>query len=530
MDGTRTFHTLGDEGGAKEAVAMAVTVGELLAMPHLQMSLHAGAGGVDREVSWVHPSDLPNPWAWLSAGELLLTNGTGLAADPGAQTAFIERLAEAGTSAFGLGLGMQGPPLTPALTDRADELSLPVVSVPYSVPFSAVVRAVAEVNEREEARQLAGVARLYSLLRTSMASGLPGPEMFGRLGLELKARLYLVDPETGLSLFEDGPETGFARELVAEYAAHGGAIPGVLRLRRRATDGSGATIALAVAVPGDQPTALVAEPTGEQLPSLDLLQHVATVGALELTQLTADRDSRRRRGTDLLRHLLDRGLDPTTAGHRLAETGIGPAAAVLVLTPVACDATADDVDRRLSRLRVPHLLLRRDDSLHILLEDRPECLAELTRLLDPSAPMGVSDRIGTAERVPEAGQEARWALGAAEAENRRTVRYGDETALPLLRTPAEARVLASRVLGALLAHDAEHGTAYLHTLRVTLRCNRSWQLAADELHIHKQTLGYRLRKIEQLTGRGVSRTDHIAELWFAVRAHDLVHGGTRTAS
>ncbi|WP_406493495.1 PucR family transcriptional regulator ligand-binding domain-containing protein [Streptomyces sp. NBC_01604] len=502
---------------------MAVTVRELLALPHLQMSLHAGADGVDREVSWVHPSDLPNPWAWLSAGELLLTNGTGLAADPGEQTVFIERLAEAGTSAFGLGLGMQGPPLTRALTDRADALSLPVVSVPYSVPFSAVVRAVADVNEREEARQLAGVARLYSLLRTSMAGGLPGPETFARLGRELKARLYLVDPETGLSLFEDGPETGFAPELVAEYAAHGSAIPGVLRLRRRAADGSRAVIALAVAVPGDQPTALVAEPTGEQLPGLDLLQHVATVGALELTQLTADRESRRRRGADLLRQLLDRGLDATTAGHRLAETGVTPAAAVLVLTPAACDGPADDIDRRLSRLRAPHLLLRRDDSLHLVLEDRPEWLAELTRLLDAAAPMGVSDPIGTAARLPEAAQEARWALGAAETENRRVIRYGDETALPLLRTPAEAQVLASRVLGALVAHDAEHGTDYLHTLRVTLRRNRSWQSAADELHIHKQTLGYRLRKIEQLTGRGVTRTDHIAELWFAVRAHDLVH-------
>ncbi|WP_217236633.1 PucR family transcriptional regulator [Streptomyces sp. AC555_RSS877] len=535
MGGADTFQTLtseapGDGGADNEEAAMAVTVRELLALPHLQMSLHAGADGLDREVSWAHPSDLPNPWAWLSAGELLLTNGTGLAADPAGQARFIERLAEAGTSAFGLGLGMQGPPLTRALTDRADDLSLPVVSVPYSVPFSAVVRAVAEVNEREEARQLAGVARLYSLLRASMAGGLPGPQTFGRLGAELKARLYLVDPETGLSLFEDGPETGFARELVAEYAAHGGAIPGVLRLRHRGQDGSGAAIALAVAVPGDQPTALVAEPTGEQLPGLDLLQHVAALGSLELTQLTADRESRRRRGADLLRLLLDRGLDPTTARQRLAETGIGPAAAVVVLTPAACDDTADHVGRRLSRLRVPHLLLRRDDSLHIVVEDRPQWLAHLTRLLDTSAPMGVSDRIGTAERLPEAGQEARWALGAAEAENRRLIRYGDETALPLPRTPAEAQVLASRVLGALIAHDAEHGTDYLHTLRVVLRRDRSWQSAADELHIHKQTLGYRLRRIEQLTGRGVTRTDHIAELWFAVHAHDLVRSRVPHAS
>jgi Regulator of polyketide synthase expression len=45
-----------------------------------------------------------------------------------------------------------------------------------------------------------------------------------------------------------------------------------------------------------------------------------------------------------------------------------------------------------------------------------------------------------------------------------------------------------------------------------------------ELHIHKQTLGYRIRKIEQLTGRGPTSTEHLAEWWFALRAHDLLTG------
>ncbi len=42
-----------------------------------------------------------------------------------------------------------------------------------------------------------------------------------------------------------------------------------------------------------------------------------------------------------------------------------------------------------------------------------------------------------------------------------------------------------------------------------------------ELRIHRQTLGYRIRKIEQITGRGVTRTDHIAQ-W--LRARDLLSG------
>ena len=142
----------------------------------------------------------------------------------------------------------------------------------------------------------------------------------------------------------------------------------------------------------------------------------------------------------------------------------------------------------------------------------------------PAARAGSSERIGTAGRVPDAAQEARWALGVAEAEDRMLVRYGDHTALLLPQSVTEAQALVSRIIGPLIAHDAEHGTAYVDTLRAVLRHNRSWQLAAAELHIHKQTLGYRLRKIEQLTGRGLTRTEHLAERWFALRAHDLLTG------
>lgn len=500
---------------------MAVTVGELLAMPHLQLSLHAGARGTGREVGWAHTSDLPNPWEWLSSGDLLMANGIGLAAEEPAQVAFVEGLAGAGVSAFVMGLGTNGPPLTRALTERADELSLPVLSVPYSMSFTTITRAVAVANQREEAHQVTRVARLYEVLRTSVAGAVPGAEMFRRLGGELQARLYLVDPETGRSLFDDGEETAFAGALAEAFVEHGHAIPGVLRLRRTGPDGR-AAVALAVAVPGEEATALVAEPLGDRLPGLALLQHVATVGALELAQIAAGRERLRREGADLLGRLLDRRGDADSAGRRLAETGLGPEECVLVQARASEEGTVDRLHCRLARLRVPHLLLRRDGTLNVVVADRPGHLDRLTALLDFAPSIGVSDRIRAADRLPEAAQQAYWALGAAEAENRRLVRYGDETALLLPRTPLEAQALVSRVLGPLLAHDAEHGTAYLRTLRVMLHRDRSWQLAADELHIHKQTLGYRLRRIEQLTGRGLTRTEHIAELWFAVRAHDMV--------
>ena len=168
---------------------MSITVRELLQLPHLQVSLIVGEAGIDREVSWVHTSDLPNAWEWHGSGELLLTNGTGLDAGESAQVHFVERLAESGASGLAIGLGTGATALTPGGTRRADELALPVLTVPFSVPFTAVVRAVADANDREESRQLWRIARLYELLRRSVAAGRPGPEMFRKLGGELGVRL-----------------------------------------------------------------------------------------------------------------------------------------------------------------------------------------------------------------------------------------------------------------------------------------------------------------------------------------------------
>jgi purine catabolism regulator len=502
---------------------MSITIRELLRLPHLQMTLVAGAGGLDREISWVHTSDLPEPWAWLGSGEMLLTNGTGFSPEEPVQVRFVEQLAAAGASGLGIGLGMSGPPLATRVHQRADELGLPVVTVPYCMPFTAVVRAVAGANDREESRQLGRVARLYELLRTSVLAGRPGPEMFRELGQELNVRLHLVDPETGRSLFGDGDPTPFTASLIASYAAHGNSVPGQLRLSR-AGAAPGEADAVAVAVPGDQPTVLIAEPVGGQFPSLVLLQHVATGGALELAQLAAARERQRRLGAELLSQLLDRRIDPRVAELQIADIGLDLTASVLAVTRPDTGSAGIGLHRKLARSRVPHLLLALDGLLHVVLPEGSVEVHLIAATGEPARPVGSSDRIATAGRLPDAAQEARWALGAAEAENKAVVRYGDETALLLPRSATEAQALVARILGPLIAQDAEHGTSYLHTLRVVLARNRSWQLAAADLHIHKQTLGYRLRKIEQLTGRGLAQTEHLAEWWFALRAHDLLDG------
>ncbi len=104
---------------------------------------------------------------------------------------------------------------------------------------------------------------------------------------------------------------------------------------------------------------------------------------------------------------------------------------------------------------------------------------------------------------------------------RRPASSATATTAPSLFLPrgiSEARAAVDQVLGRLVAYDAAHDADLVRSLRVFLEQNRSWKDAAAALHIHKQTLVYRLRRVEELTGRRLADTGAIADLWLAIKA------------
>src|SRR5680860_975436 len=94
-----------------------------------------------------------------------------------------------------------------------------------------------------------------------------------------------------------------------------------------------------------------------------------------------------------------------------------------------------------------------------------------------------------------------------------------EAAVSFLPTSlADNERVARHVLGPLFAYDEEKRSQLLGSLRVFLEENRSWQRAAARLYVHKQTLVYRIGRVEQLTGRRLNSTGDVAELWLALQA------------
>ncbi|MFE2102711.1 PucR family transcriptional regulator [Streptomyces sp. NPDC059468] len=83
--------------------------------------------------------------------------------------------------------------------------------------------------------------------------------------------------------------------------------------------------------------------------------------------------------------------------------------------------------------------------------------------------------------------------------------------------PAEVRAAYSRtVLGPLLESDRTATAVLLSTLETFLACDGSWARTVKALHLHVNTVHYRMQRIEHFTGRDLSLLSGRLDLWAAL--------------
>ncbi len=498
--------------------AVSTTVRDLADQPHLRLEVLAGREGLDRTVTWAHSSDLPDPWDWLAGGELLMKNGRTLPRAAPGQAALLDSLATAGVSALVIGTDPDTPPITARMLAVADEHSLPLMRVPYSVSFIAVSRAVADASLRDESARLARAERIYAAIHAAAAGADPAA-FLARLEREVGGRLWVLDAGTGMPVLDgtEPPGEPLRVALLAALARRGGAVPGVLRLPG----------GVAVEVPYEEPTLLIAQPGSGGPVDLALLQHAAMAAAVEVAHTSLRQSHQRQLGAALFAQLLDSRLDPAAAERQLAAHGIAAPRAQLLASRGAGDENQRLLHIGLRRRRIGHLLLRRGPVFLMLLDspDGAELPVDLVAgRLGTATAVGVSNALGTPLRVPDAAREAMWALGVAKSRPSRIARYDEATPLLALRDPAEAQELVDRALGTLLEYDRSSGGELVRSLAVFLACRRSWQATARELNVHRQTVIYRMRRVAELTGRTLTETADIAELWLALSALEVLTG------
>jgi PucR family transcriptional regulator, purine catabolism regulatory protein len=494
-----------------------LTVQDLLEAETLQLSLIAGERGLRRGVQWTHVSELENPAIWLEGGELLITNGLGIPADADGQAQFIRALAE--RHAAGLAIGVRGPALHPEALATAEEQEFALLTVPLEVPFLSIARMVADANQNSAQRRLLTHVRIFDTLRPGEHPTDP-QTIFARLEDISGYDLYLTSA-VGAPLI-----SGFRPPPAEVIEAIGG--------EDFAPDSSNPAVpgGFAVPVPIHQrpDTFVVALERDAANPAAGLgaVRHIATIAALQLAGLYHERETRRRRAAEALSRLFAGQLDAQSVEDVLEELDLSSADPIVVIAfrtegRVGLD---DEIHHRLCDRAIPHAMAVDGDTF-VVLPARDNRLDEVVAGLDVHG--GASrERLGL-RNWAIARKEASWALEQALSRDAppgvRPFPSSDSTVHWLPSDIATLQSLVDENLESLITYDATHSSELVHSLKVYFEHDRKLTAAADELFIHKHTLTYRLRRVEQISGRSLSRLSDVVQLWLALQAHEIVGSG-----
>jgi sugar diacid utilization regulator len=312
-------------------------------------------------------------------------------------------------------------------------------------------------------------------------------------------------------------------------------------LRLPKVGGMPAIIVAPILVGDEVPSYLVTIDPAENLfgedMSLLVTEHAATICGVILGRERVVAAAARRVRDDLVEGLLlGRGRDNADASRWAAHLGYDPAvdhhvmAIAFDLPPESLGASSDEAAQR-QRIwesiehfigtRAPDAIVSaRESEVVVVVTADPgpstpamdtrqlaaACLARLAELF-PAAKVVIG--IGGTCRDP--GEIARSYAQAQRTTQtlRRLSRTGSVAAFGdlgilrlLLQVPelAELRSFASDVLGKLSMHEHEHKSEYLTTLACYFRENNSPQRASRILHVHPNTVAYRVKRIEEITG------------------------------
>lgn len=509
---------------------MALTVGWLLSQADLRLTLAAGSAGVDREIRWAHAIELGDPTPWLSGGELVLTTGMRLPRATVLRRDYVTRLDEAGAAALGFGVGLSHDRIPDGLLAAAEARGFPVLAVPLPVPFVAITRAVADrlaADRMQEVRRT--VDHQERMARAAIEGGVAG--VIRRLARAVAGQALVTDANHVVLAAEPRDSSDLVDRLRTELVRR--RRPG-LRFAVASSDGRGhLTIQSLAAASVLRGYLAVATPSAPSELVRLLISHAASLVALELERPREVRAIDRRVRAIVFQLAVDGALDEVSLTRQTQLFGF-PAGEPVAVLAVHCPAprlqVEDVVEAALAERATPYLLTDVDDGMALLLP--AAAAADSARNL--AAAIGSGRRryqfhagVGgptSWSDIATSLRQATFALRTARAEQRRVVPFEDLGVYSLLfaTQPRESiEAVAAAVLRPLDEHDATSRGDLVRSVASFLRHNGHWESAAAMLGVHRHTLRYRIRKVEQLTGRRLNSAHDRAEFLVALAAREI---------
>jgi purine catabolism regulator len=491
---------------------VALNVEQLIAEPVLGLRLVTPSCTQDlqRKVHWVAPTDLADPTPFLNGGELVLTTGAAIAADDtDAWEAYAGRLATVPVAAVGFGTGLRHQEIPRALTRAAQAAGLPLLEVPYHVPFVKLSRFVADAVIAERFKDVARVSSLTSRLATAVSRGVLLWDLLRLIAEEIQGSVAVLDVD------------GVA---VASWPLHAEWTPLDALPSLTPTDGNRAHVVPLDSAGGGDHVLVARSPLQAQFVQA-MMSAAATLVAIDLSRRLTEEASSASRMATLLDNLADWTAPTAAVARTMRAAGLTPDAPTTVIVGRPHASYSDSLRLRLTVQRVLPVVqsVRRGEHVVVFGQGADENAANTVLGLFvkemPNRQIVVAGPARDAEQLRMVLASARGALGRSSQPAR--ARAFDIAAIIASAAGRGGGAAGERFLAPLLSYDERVDGELVKTLFAYLRENAQPGQAARQLHIHRNTLRYRLTRIEQLLGIDLNRVDDLVAcaLAFQLQQH-----------
>lgn len=529
-------------GGAK----VGLTVRQVLDMAEVRRAVPevmAGASQLNREIRWVHSSEVSYIASMLKGGELLLTTGLGISSRAEDQRRFIAGLSDRGVAALAIELGSRFKAAPRALVSEADRRDLVLIAFHREIPFIEITEAV---HSEIISRQLSLLRRSEEVHQRFFRLALEGagtPEILAALAAMTGGPVFLERRGQGL-LYHDSAGLDEA-ETLASWDTY-----------RRRLDQAPAAIEHDVPLGSDERWGRLVAFTGKRKPGA--FDRVAIERAVEVIALALMRDReeeaiRGRERGNFLAGLLRGEFREAAARARAEAMGMPPRPRLLPLIAARSPELPSAPDQTTSWMRVWTDVQSALEERHMALvagtrEHEREMLAVLgltkeadrTRTADLVAELlhdACERRLGDRDAVLICvGAESDSWSGVARSLAALSEALPSVVSLPdrawhdlgrpsleqllwNLREDEELDRFIRGRLGPLLSSEGRRRDRLLETLEAYCRNAGRKADTARELNIERQSLYHRLRRIEELLDIDLADGEVLTDLHLALRAY-----------
>lgn len=532
---------------------MAFTIAKMLLLKEFEgCKLVAGADGVDRVIEFVDTMEIPNIGPWIKKNEILLTTGYSIMNRMDLLMSVLDALYKNGSAGLAIKTRFIGP-LPKEVIARANAYKLPIIEMADETPFIPLLHAIGNCIADEQHSML-----LFSLSVAQHFNNLPHTRKYFQeicrlihsyIDLPVVITDYLLIP------YDSYPEMSPIPQLQDNAK--------IQLIHQELTKLDNLNF-LEKQYP-DQPVLLLQKvhiqsilaayifiplPEDASREIQEQWRFVLAQAATSLAQYLSDSNVRSnhywQEDSSLYQKLLsEKKLESGILNHWIRQYSWPPAPVYLLTfhtVGLLPHTGSDSINFQISWIirsflfndNIPCTIVPREEGIRCIIPAIPRktLMSSLTRIIQKlRTDLGVDPLITVSSPLPSyldlpaAHAESFHAQKIAEKTDLRIAFSQDlsfELALLQGADSSYLRRFADDTLGKLIEYDQQNNSHLLQTLQELVNHMGVHTQTANALYLHRNTLLYRIRRIESLTGLDLSSSDDLYRANTALRIRKLL--------